>query len=193
MEHSMLEVLNKFNIKAMKIIESHYVSNLVNGKISLSLRRDGFVIADPEVTVPDELYIDSLLLSLRFFIQDNEPISIRNLNSLYSKSDIDNSFKLRFDESRKWLLLYLDGKCVVEENGVILTRREVFERFVYGEHAHSTKEKQYDELKKNNKYFSINKYDFNEVLLMYIKVIKEIVLLNKEVISRYEGQCSFHG
>jgi len=88
---SKLNAIKFFNDKSTKIIDSEYVRNLIDGKVSLSLKRDGFVVTDPEVTVPDDLYIESFLLSLRFFIQDNEDISIRNLSKIYNEADVDQS------------------------------------------------------------------------------------------------------
>jgi hypothetical protein len=183
---SAISAINFFNDKSVKIIESEYVKNLVDGKVSLRLKRDGDIIADPEVIVPDDLYIESFLLSLRFYIQDNEDISIRNLAKIYNESNIESSLKMRFNKSRNWLLKYLNCKCMVQQEGHNLTRFQVFEFFVYGEYAHSTKKEDFNKLKINNIYYGTYRYIFNEVLLMYIKTIKELVSINQEVIELYD-------
>ncbi|PKM56427.1 MAG: hypothetical protein CVU98_11340 [Firmicutes bacterium HGW-Firmicutes-3] len=183
--NSKLNTIKFFNDKSLKIVDSEYVRNLVDGKVSMSLKRDGYVVVDPEVTVPDNLYIESFLLSLRFFIQDNEDISIRNLSKIYNDVDVEQSLKKRFNDSRNWLLKYLKCKCFVEQDGQCLTRLQVFEYFIYGEFAHSTKKSEFEKLKDNKIYFGIYRYTFNEVLLMYIKTIKEIVAINEDFIRIY--------
>lgn len=170
--------------KSNKIINSEYVKNLDNGKVSLSLKRDGYVVTNPEVTVPNDVYIESLILSLRFFIQDNEDISIRNLYKIYNNHNIDQSFRNRFNEARNWLINYLDCKCIVKQEGLNLTRLQVFEYFVYGEYAHATKKEEFDKLKYRNIFYGIYRYVFNEILIMYIKTIREIVNINQELLEK---------
>ena len=90
---------------------------------------------------PDEQDIDSYVLTLRFFIQDNEPISINNLSKLYTIYSSNKEIKEKFSELRNALNCELDKSCPILFNGQKLTLRKILNGFIYSELAHSNIEK----------------------------------------------------
>ena len=88
---------------------------------------------------PDLEYIESYVLNLRFFIQDNEPISIRNLNEFYNKYCHDNEILNKFVELRDIFKSEFDKSWPFLINGQKLTFRDIFDGFIYTKIAHSKK------------------------------------------------------
>lgn len=86
---------------------------------------------------PDLEYIESYVLNLRFFIQDNEPISIRNIKEFYTKYCHDNEILVKFDELQEILKSEFDKSWPFLINGQKLTFRDIFDGFIYTKIAHS--------------------------------------------------------
>lgn len=84
MVENSIKAIELYNEKAQKLLRSSILTKLQDGKINLSITMDGGLINDPTVVLPDEEFIEAFLLTLRFFIQDNEPSSIRNLYDIYN-------------------------------------------------------------------------------------------------------------
>lgn len=86
---------------------------------------------------PDLEYIESYILNLRFFFQDNEPISIHNFSKFYNKYCQDKEVVNKFLELRDILNSELDKSWPFLINGQKLTFRDIFNGFIYTKIAHS--------------------------------------------------------
>jgi hypothetical protein len=74
---------------------------------------------------------------LRFFLQNNEPISLHNLKIFYNKYS-DNKENIRkYNELCIIFNAELDKIWPFKFNGQILTFRDIFEGFIYSKIAHS--------------------------------------------------------
>jgi len=94
-------------------------------------------------TGPDEESIKAFILTLRFFIQNNERISIYNISKLINDLNINTEFKNDFNRARNDLNNDLDRSsniCIVI-NGKLLTQRDIFDTFLYGLYAHGNNTK----------------------------------------------------
>ena len=80
--------------------------------------------------------IDAFVINLRFFIQDNEAASFRNLANGYRALPLSDGLKEEFNRCHARLNRWLNGKSSLGMNGVPLTRRVVFDTFIYGDVAH---------------------------------------------------------
>jgi hypothetical protein len=90
---------------------------------------------------PDDEAIDAFVLTLRFFIQDNEPTSLRNMSRLYGSLPINPTLVARFEQERAAANALLDSSAFISIDGERLTCRRLVDTFVYGDRAHASPEK----------------------------------------------------
>jgi hypothetical protein len=183
-----IKILDLFNYKAERLKKSSFKVSFIDEvpeiKISSgTLKEQGF---------PNEDSLDACILTIRLFIQDNEPISIRNIQKLYDTLPISQDRKSRFSQARDKLNTFLDRPSLFERTIIILignqgklnpTNREILNAFVYGEYSHLTRREKYKELTGNPLEFSFTKMEFIHILRTMIEIIIEIDQLNQEVIS----------
>jgi len=86
---------------------------------------------------PDDEAIDAFVLTLRFFIQDNEPTSLRNMSRLYASLAIDPTLVARFEQERAAANALLDSSAFISIDGEPLSCRRLVDTFVYGDRAHA--------------------------------------------------------
>ncbi len=74
------------------------------------------------------------MLTLRFFVQDNEPTSFRRMATMYPQLPVEQSLVDDALEVRQRLNAVLDSHPSVNLNvdGKDVTRRDVFEVFMWG-------------------------------------------------------------
>ena len=99
---------------------------------------------------PEGEPIDAYVLTLRFFIQDNEPTSIRNMtkhiDSLFAKGLIRDEQRVSWGEAREALNRFLDSETFLKVNDEALTNRKILEVVVFGGYAHAnvSEKKEFD-------------------------------------------------
>jgi hypothetical protein len=127
--------------KAEKLLNSSTRRVLEEGKqpFRFSAHVGGPVVI--ETDGPREESVEAFVLTLRFFIQDNEPISIRNISKLIDTLPVSEAIKERVREGRQQFNADLDKPCGFQIDNQHLTNREVYEVFVYGNLAHSNVDK----------------------------------------------------
>ncbi len=119
-----------------------------------------------QVTVegPDDESIAACVLTIRFFIQNNEPVSFCNMEAVYDKLATSQENKNDFNQIRNELNKYLNSDSPLErsaknanperilasdmnerftellnvsrDSGNKLTNKEILDLFVYGKFAH---------------------------------------------------------
>ena len=142
-----LSALKLFNEKVEELLALSFVKavTLPNTGFSLSGKRqeDGKFTIHSEVRGPSVEAIKAFVLTFRFFIQDNETISLRKIANLYEATNIDPIQKAYFDSTRDNINNMLDSSnCMnLTYNGLTPTNREVMIVFIYGGLAHANPEK----------------------------------------------------
>lgn len=86
---------------------------------------------------PTEEEIDAFILTFRFFIQDNEPISIKNMDDLLGSLSVDIPAVENFHKSRANLNQALDAPIGMVIDGEKFTRRNVLWTMIYGDLSHA--------------------------------------------------------
>ena len=123
-------------------------------------------------------------MTFRFFIQDNEKSSFRNLAEIYNELDISEKLKHDFNFARNNLNSFLDSNSHISINGV-LTYRSIMEVIVFGglSHANKNKKKLFDSWMSDpiNGNFILN--DFIYVLGTIYKVIKDVRDINNKCLE----------
>lgn len=182
-----IAALKLFNEKAEKLQKSNLINTTKQGNtgIIFSWKKGEDLKIDRQW--PDEEAIDSFVLTLRFFIQDNERSSFGQLAELYesllaSLQDEKNHFKYM----RVQLNSYLDEKFVFVAGEPEKTNREIFDTFIYGGLAHANPDKKhvFDSWMGEPLSESLLNNRFITILSEFMDIIKKVQKLNTDVIAK---------
>ena len=134
---------------------------------------------------PSQEAIDAFVLTVRFFIQDNENSSFRNIANHYSNLSVSQKIKDDFNDYRGVINEYLDSKSFYNINDKQPTQREIFEVFLWGGLAHANREKKiiFDDWASNNLIFSMFEDEFVTTLIKMLATILCIREINKKAIK----------
>jgi hypothetical protein len=133
-------VLRLFSQKAEKLLSSTAARRSL-GPISASHRHHYEEGISGSYSGPDGEAVDAFVLTLRFFIQDNESVSLARMRTLYDEV-APPDLATRFHRICKQLNNFLDQPTPLSvAEGSQLTRRQVLDYFVYGDFAHANSEK----------------------------------------------------
>lgn len=177
-----------FNEKATKLEHYSFTQIIFN-------QQTGFTVSfkdidkQPSFEVqrrgPDEESIDAFVLTFRFFIQDNEKTSFRNIALIYDMLPISEEKKNNFKEAREHINNALDTNSFLCIDGVTLSFRHILETFIYGglSHANEKKKKEYDVWMMNPFSNQIVTNEFVYILGQIFRVIFYIRNLNTDVIK----------
>jgi len=189
-----IKSLELFNEKAEKLarlsfIETRFKYNS-GVSIKISKRDDGLYDLIQERRGPLEEAIDAFVLTIRFFIQDNEPISFRRLAEIYDMAPIEKKLKEEFILLRNQINTYLDSNSAIAItiNEEMLNHRKILDIVIYGglSHANTEKKRKYDFWMKSP-LKAIIENDFVCSLTILFEAIKSICDLNKIVIETLES------
>lgn len=134
------ETLLLFNEKAERLERSGFIKQLDETPLSLHLTLG---VPDPAIatTAPGEDPVDAFVLTLQFFLQDNEPSSFRRLAEVYESFPISAALREKFRMGRHNLNLFLDSSVsmgvIINGNAIGPRRRDVLEIFLYGDLSHA--------------------------------------------------------
>jgi hypothetical protein len=94
-----------------------------------------------ELNGPDEDALRSFVLTFRFFMQNNEKCSIKNISNVYDKLPFDRIERHTFFNFRTYLNANLDAPSPYSKNNVTWTRRQILDTLMYGHFAHAVDSK----------------------------------------------------
>jgi hypothetical protein len=94
-----------------------------------------------DARMPDTEHLEAYILNLRFFIQNNEPTSLGNMDLLYESSCHDDRLTMRFRELRDVVNTFLDSPLWYRFNDQSVTYRMIFEGMIYSRFAHANSHK----------------------------------------------------
>jgi len=181
-----ISILKLFNEKVDKLIKSRFVKHIQENKgMKVSIRASIGEKVNISHNLPDQDAIDAFVLTIRFFIQDNEPTSLSNMAKLYDNIPVSSSIKDDFDWVRNKLNSELRKKSMFNLQNKHLLRGEIFDTFIYGGLAHANKEKKED----FDKWMSIEPLaafvvaEFNNVLIYFLDCIAYIRKVNTRALD----------
>ncbi|MFA5061401.1 MAG: hypothetical protein WC494_03755 [Candidatus Pacearchaeota archaeon] len=177
-----INAIKLFNEKAEKLFNLSFTKKLTNSGYSFKFNKD-LGRLDGSIKGPDDEAIDAFITTLRFFIQDNEPSSQRNLAKIYSKKLVPKNLAKEFSNARKATNTFLDSKSIFTINGENVTNRKIFNVFVYGGISHSSYKKTYDSWNKNFLLFIPLKNEFVTIVSLVFNNILYIKNLNSELLD----------
>lgn len=179
-----IKALMLFIEKADKLKNSNFVTRIVsNSGVDFSFR-----VGKPMVVKrrgPDDENIEAFILTFRFFIQDNEPISLRKIKDVFHSDLATEEEKSNFDEARNHLNTYLDGDTMFNINGMV-KRRELMEVFIFGglSHANIIKKEKYDEWMGSEILAPFMQNEFSVIIYEVLNVIAFVRNLCETVLNR---------
>lgn len=137
----MKKQLSDFNSQAEKLLNSPFVKEVLLGEVKCSFSWEagnGMEISSTDINEND---LDAFILNLRFFVQNNEKISIGNLAKAYDESDFPQDLKDSVRVARNQLNDFLDSSMVFQWPDGADTYREHFNIIMYGALAHMNETK----------------------------------------------------
>ena len=185
-----IATLHLFNEKVKELLELSFVKAVTDSnagvKISGERQPDGSFTVRSAVRGPSVEAVKAFVLTFRFFIQDNESISLHNIAALYGSSNIDPQQRAYFQSARDSVnqLLSSPNYMNINYDGVTPTNRQVMEVFIYGGLAHANPQKYttYKEWMSFPPAAAMLRVCFNTILgyilqaLDYIKKVNEVTL-----------------
>lgn len=170
MNASTRTTLELFEQKASKLTRSGFMKELMDKPVTVTYQRgenDRFTVT---TVFPNDELRDAFVLTFRMLIQDNDSISIRNLSKLTADTGLSARFREIFDEFRTELNRFLEDPGLLAgftEMGVT-THHNLLRTFVYGDMAHTGKER--------TLYLSLNSdHLFPIIELMFIRILGEFM------------------
>ena len=128
-------VLRRVVEKAEVLRRSRFVAQLVSPGYRIAFAEGG-----TRVTRPDEEARDAFVLTLRFFLVQNEPTSLRALARLLDDPEVSDDWKRSFNLVRSAIKEYLAtayGEYEYEGAKHRFSNREILETFLYGGLVHA--------------------------------------------------------
>lgn len=187
--------LELFNEKADRLLNSEFVDYVRKQGMSLKVTYTPHS-ATIDLNTPGKDATEAFVLNLRFFIQDNERSSFRNMAKTYESLSVSGDLKQEFNKTRRVLNDTLDSssnmKIMKRGSADAFTRREIIWNIVYGLLAHSNDErrKTIEEWKKDPTLWAPVNFEFQSALLEFLRFIQIVYELNKRALAEISSGSS---
>jgi hypothetical protein len=187
-----LAALKLFNEKVEKLLNLSFVKEATspNARVSFIGERqsDGSFKIFSSINGPASEAVDAFVLTFRFFIQDNERISLCNISTLYKSSNIDSQQKAYFESARDNVNKMLDSPNFMNlsYNNIAPTNREVMNVIVYGWLAHTNlqENQRYKEWMGFHTAAPILQACFDIILMYVLRTLEYISQVNTTTIQQ---------
>lgn len=190
MKNTHSDALRLFNEKADKLSQLGFTRRMLGNNIQVEISGERGKPIEIIRNGPNQEEIDAFVLTFRFFYQDNERSSLRNLAEIYNGLSVSDELKHEFVEARKAINEFLDNPppITIKFLGEKLTRRKILEVFIYGGLAHANPEKKiiYDKWMLMPPLGNILLNEFCVILAQVLSVINFITELNRHAIEEIE-------
>lgn len=130
-----VQTLRAFNSKVARLERTSFKAWLESAALGWSFRKAGsdwYVEWDQL----DEESTDAFLLTLRFFVQDRDGISLGKIAELYESLPVEENLRKSVRDMRERLKEYLESNSGLISGDHIYSRYEVFGMFLWGDRAH---------------------------------------------------------
>jgi hypothetical protein len=190
---SAIKNLQLFNEKADKLEGLSFIKGLEKSGVTISWKLGQPIQAERHG--PSDESIDAFVLTMRFFVQDNESTSFRNMADLYAELPIDSELVKKFNYARDDTNATLDKATPIRPNNFDLTWRETFEVFLWGGLAHANPKKKavYDSWAKDSILFPLVQNEFVFALGILLNMIFYTRALNRAALAQLEKKSDPKG
>ena len=179
-----IETLKLFNEKADKLENLSFTKGLGDTGLRITYNQNQPI--QVERYGPNDESIDAFVLTIRFFIQDNEPTSLRNLSKLFSVLPISSELVEKLDNARTETNLGLSQATSLSLDEVDLTFRSIFDVFLWGGLAHANPKLKttYDGWSEDPAFFLLLQDKFIHALRIILNMIFFARAVNKAALSQ---------
>ncbi|MFG1691151.1 hypothetical protein ACGF5M_03165 [Gemmatimonadota bacterium] len=177
--------LRLFNQKAELLSQRSFFAHMISERTNVRLKWDKGVGWESSFTGPNDESIEASVLTIRQFMQNNDPISIRNVADAYVAAAAPEGVIDEFQKVRGWLNDYLNRKSNISiSTGSHLTNREILEMFVYGGLGHSSEPhySRYQELM-SSPFADLVKVIFVDVLSKFMAGLDMLATVNNRILN----------
>ena len=179
-----IRIFERFNQKVDRLKERGFAEESRGAGAIVEWRKglgwDGFHIG------PSEKTVEATVLTLRFFIQNNESTSLSNMAKLYSNPNIEPRLSTQFSEIRDQVSTCLDtpSNLSISEEGP-MTHLEILNLFIYGNlaHANATAEANYRSISQTA-FFPLFQDAFTKTVHLLISALNEIQNINRVALDQ---------
>ena len=175
------EILVLFNEKVDKLLNSGFVKHIQQeGGLKVTLNASVNKPLEIIDNLPRQDAVDAFVLTLRFFIQNNESTSLQNMEKLYNEITISPTTKMEFNSVKDKLNSELSKDSGIHLQGKSLTLGDIFETFIYGglAHANPKLKKTFDSWMQMREIRVYITATFNSVLMYFLACIARIKAIN---------------
>lgn len=180
-----ISALHLFNEKVDKLVSSRFIKHVQENGMKVSLKSSIYKPVEISDNLPDQDAIDAFILNIRFFIQDNEVSSLSNMAKLYNDIPVSSDIKDDFNFARDKLNSELDKGSIFNLHGKHLTKRDIFDTFIYGglAHANPTKKQDFDTWMKIEPLAAFITSEFYNSLVYFLHCIAYIKKTNLKALQ----------
>jgi hypothetical protein len=180
-------VLGLFNKKAEKLNGLQFLAAVRAGKGSYKMRGFGGLLeVTGDFATVDE--VDAFVLTLRLFVQNNEPISLYRIGKLYRDTLELTPLAVRIAGLREKVNRFLDAGSPIVWQKEQLPRRRILDVFFYGglAHTHPGKAKEYSRWMEHEYMAMPFEAEFYNILAAVTQTIFWIRQVNLEALELLE-------
>jgi len=192
-----IELLRNFIERVNRLNSSSYIRAIRTNPLKLTIKGD---IAKGQLSLinthVDLEHLESFLLNLRLFHQEEDSISLNRMPKFINSLAVDSALKEEFIRQRNKLKKFLSSPSNILFNKDPLTNREIFETILYGYRAHLKIGKpfyqRYKEWASDPFASNIIGFAFNNVLVTYFEALftmaRILVVMLAELVLASEPQ-----
>jgi len=177
--------LKLFNEKARRLERLTFTKSVFEEESGLKIIFKPVEPPTVERKGPDEEAIEAFVLTFRFFVQDREPSSFRNIAETYRNLPVSQEKKDSFRGAYEKFNEFLNSKYPIKINDRSLTHWDILDIFIYGwlSHAHREKKEIFAEWMSDPIANQLMKNALVYVLGNTMKYIRYIKNLNETVLE----------
>ena len=185
--------LDLYSEKFTRLDESSLIGSMIKPGWKISWDVQNNKPAD-DAKIPKLEFIEAYILNLRFFIQNNEPISLSKMSALYRTYCECTDFVTQFERVRSKFNNELDKTLFYKVNDKPITYRQVFDGMIFSQFAHSNQKDKhvlFDGLKKNSCTYWWTMDTFLRCINFVHTCLAEVNELNKQAFAYNKALKSF--
>ncbi|MDP2788487.1 MAG: hypothetical protein Q8O46_00335 [bacterium] len=184
-----IEALELFNEKTDKLLKLSFTKHVHETGLKISLKAS--ISGKPEIThtLPNEEAMDAFALTIRFFVQDNERCSIRNIAKVYDEMPLSNDLKNDFSWVRNKFNSEFDKESFMKLDNEVITYQKMFDVFIYGglAHANTEKKQEYNRWMENKYLAPFICGEFYNFIFYFLNCIAYIKKINIKAIEELKN------
>ncbi len=186
-----IKAIISFNKRADEIFESTFVKKMFGEQTGVIIFGD-YKTSEGEINSersgPNREFIKAFVSDYRYFIQNNERTSFKNMSDHYNSALFSDSMKSRFNSARDALNDFLDSPSdiPIQFNEEVFTKRKIMDTFIYGSGlAHETERKAeiFQQWESTPHFLPIIENEFIYIITKSLDVIAFIRNLNLEAVE----------